>query len=56
MLHSFDLMPGCNPSYPKEKHIDRLYEDIKTLFERIKDTFRPATLTEFYNHYKRFSN
>jgi hypothetical protein len=56
MLHSFDLMPGCNPSYPKEKHIDRLYEDIKTLFERIKDTFRPATLTEFYNHYKRFSH
>ena len=56
MLHSFDLMPGCNPSYPKEKHIDRLYKDIKTLFERVNETFRPATLTEFYNHFKRYSH
>ena len=56
MLHSFDLMPGCNPSYPKDKHIDRLYNEIKSLFEIVHDTFRPATLSEFYNHFKRYSH
>jgi hypothetical protein len=56
MLHSFDLMPGCNPSYPKDKHIDRLYNEIKLLFEFVHDTFRPATLSEFYKHFKRYRN
>ena len=56
MFHSFDLMPGCNPSYTKEKHIDGLYRDIKLLFDTVHDKFRPATLSEFYNYYKRYSH
>ena len=55
MIHSFDLMPGCNPLYPSEKHIDRLYNDIKKFFELVKDKIRPATMVEFYDNFKRYN-
>jgi hypothetical protein len=51
MLHSFDLMPGGNPSFTKEKHIDGLYRDLKLLFETIHGRFRPATLADYYKRY-----
>ena len=53
MMHSFDLMPGINPSYPKERHINDLYKDLKLLFNEVSKYFRSATLAEFYDHMKR---
>ena len=39
----------------KEKHIDRLYNDIEKFFDFIKDKTRPATMAGFYDNFKRFN-
>ncbi len=41
-------MPGGSPTFLNEWDIERLYEDIEVLFERIACRFSGRTLTEFY--------
>lgn len=48
MLHSSELMPGGSPTFPNEKSISSLYQDLGVLFEFISATFEGATLEEYY--------
>jgi len=48
MLHSSELMPGGSPYFATATDIERLYSDLKTLFEFIRGRFRAATLKEYY--------
>jgi hypothetical protein len=48
MLHSSELMPGGSPTFPDDASIERLYDDLETLFESLHGRFQGATLTEFY--------
>jgi hypothetical protein len=47
MLHSSELMPGGSPSFPGEAEIERLYENLETLFEAASGKFVGATLSEY---------
>lgn len=53
MLHSSELMPQGSPIFPTKKHIEKLYRDIKKLFEVISHTFKGVTLEEYYNRFSR---
>jgi hypothetical protein len=37
MLHSSELMPGCSPTFPTQKSIDKLYDDLEELFDYAKE-------------------
>jgi hypothetical protein len=50
MLHSSELMPGGSPTYQTPAAIDRLYEDLETLFAAAQQTFQAATLKEYHAH------
>lgn len=47
MLHSSEFMPGGSPTFPGERAIETLYEDMEALFERAASRFRGATLSAF---------
>jgi hypothetical protein len=47
MLHSSELMPGCSPTFPTERSIDRLYDQLEQLFEEAQGDYRGAKLAEF---------
>lgn len=47
MLHSSEFMPGGSPTFPSEREIERLYEDLEALFESAAARFRGATLSAF---------
>jgi hypothetical protein len=49
ILHSSELMPGGSPTFPAERHIEKLYEDLEVLFSLASNTCKPATLKEYYN-------
>ncbi len=49
MLHSSEFMPGGSPSFADERAIDKLYEDLETLFARVAQHFSGATLGQFYD-------
>ena len=51
MFHSSELMPGGSPTFPTAASIERLYGDLRTLFEWVRSRFRGATLAEFYGEY-----
>ena len=53
MLHSSEFMPGGSPNFGDERAIDKLYEDLEALFERIARSFSGATLTQFHDEYVR---
>lgn len=48
MLHSSELMPGGSATYRDEAAVDRLYEDLEALFERVAPWCRSMTLREFH--------
>jgi hypothetical protein len=48
MLHSSELMPGGSPTFVTAPDVERLYRDLKKLFEFICGTFTAATLKEYY--------
>lgn len=49
MLHSSELMPGGSPSFPDEASIERLYEDMESVFRWVYDQgARGATCSEYY--------
>lgn len=52
MLHSSELMPGGSPTFPTKRHIERLYEDLTTLFSKTMQVFCGATLEEFHQQLK----
>jgi hypothetical protein len=48
MLHSSELMPGGSPVFATEDAIERLYEDMETIFaSAVSAGFVPVTLTEY---------
>lgn len=47
MLHSSQLMPGGSPTYRRPSKIDRLYEDLETLFGYLSSWCYGTTLAEF---------
>ncbi|HEY3157504.1 MAG TPA: hypothetical protein VGJ78_00975 [Vicinamibacterales bacterium] len=47
-LHSSELMPGGSPAFRKATDIERLYEHLEILFERLAGWCRGLTLREFY--------
>ena len=47
-LHSSDLMPGGSPTFPDERGIESLYQDLEVLFEYSEGSCRSGTLHEFY--------
>jgi hypothetical protein len=49
MLHSSELMPGGSPTFPTDDAIERLYEDLESVFAEAAEHFRGATLSEFYD-------
>jgi hypothetical protein len=48
MLHSSEFMPEGSPTFKTEESIDRLYADIKIIFENINRDFRGITLENYY--------
>lgn len=55
MLHSSELMPGGSPTFRTEESIERLYEDLEVLFEKISHSFEGITLRD-YEEIKRKAN
>ena len=47
MLHSSEFMPGGSPTFKDENDIEKLYEDLDTLFGEIKKNFKGRTLREY---------
>jgi hypothetical protein len=46
-LHSSEFMPGGSRTFRTEREIERLYEHLETLFERVSRRFVGATLSGF---------
>lgn len=51
MLHSSELMPGASPTFPDDKDIEALYDDLEVIFDLAQDQFTGATLTEYYQKF-----
>lgn len=47
MLHSSELMPGGSPTFPTDRSIDALYDQLEQVFEEARRDYRGATLEEF---------
>lgn len=47
MIHSSELMPGGSPLFATEKSIDKLYQNINTVFEIIAKFYDGITLSEY---------
>jgi hypothetical protein len=48
MLHSSELMPHGSPSFPDARSIERLYDDLESLFSAAAGSFIGRTLTEHH--------
>jgi len=48
MMHSSELMPGGNPLFRNASDIERLYDYLEALFERLAAWCRGTTLEEFH--------
>lgn len=55
MIHSSELMPGGSPYFANEADIERIYTEIKALFEVVSQHCRSMTLAEFHTWYARSS-
>ncbi len=47
MMHSSELMPGGSPYFATQESIEKLYKDVKILFNAIKIDFVGMTLRDF---------
>ncbi|MBF0290428.1 MAG: deacetylase [SAR324 cluster bacterium] len=57
MLHSSELMPGGSPTFPQNDDIEKLYDDLETMFGVLQERFIGMTLNEFYqNHLNSLEN
>jgi hypothetical protein len=53
MLHSSELMPGGSPTFPAERHIESLYDDLHELFAAArKAAFTGATMEEYRQEFQ----
>ena len=52
MIHSSELMPGGSPTFKNKEAIEKLYIDLKILFEKISENFQGCTLCEYYNNFQ----
>lgn len=48
MLHSSEMMPGGSPTFRTEVEIERLYENINTLFSVVSKEFMGLTLKDYF--------
>ena len=51
MLHSSELMPGGSPTFPCERDVERLYEDLEMLFGLAQRACTPLTLAAYYRRF-----
>lgn len=50
MIHSSELMPGCNPTFTAQKDIEWLFEQLDIIFKKVLDSgYVGKTIEEFYN-------
>ena len=59
MIHSSELMPGGSPNFRDEASIERLYDDLECLFEKINRSYVGIALKEcrnIFNSYKHNAN
>lgn len=47
MIHSSEFMPAGSPTFDTEEKIEKLYEDLNTLFERISLDYEGIGLTDY---------
>lgn len=47
MLHTSEMMPGCSKAFPTESDIEKMYEDLVTLFERVSKVYCGCTIGDF---------
>lgn len=47
MLHSSELMPGGSPNFQTAGSIEKLYKDMECLFERVAETRRGISLSDY---------
>jgi hypothetical protein len=47
MLHSSEVMPGGNPTFRTERHIDQLFDDMESLFSLATTLCIPSTMAEY---------
>ena len=53
MLHSSEFMPGANPFSVSAEDVDRLFVDMKTIFESLDQMkVKPVTCSEYYRVFK----
>jgi hypothetical protein len=52
MLHSSELMPGGSPIFRTDKHIEKLYSDLRRLFSTVASDLTGATLQEYFEWYQ----
>lgn len=52
MIHSSEIMPGGSPSFPTERSIELLYEDLEAMFSVAMAGCRGMTLTEFRSSHR----
>jgi len=48
MLHSSELMPAGSPLFKTAESVERLYNDLEIIFEKISNGFTGITLKEYY--------
>lgn len=51
MIHSSELMPGGSPTFKSKNDIERLYRDLRMLFDIVHKSFNGATMLEYYNYF-----
>jgi hypothetical protein len=51
MIHSSELMPGGSPTFKINRDIEKLYRDLRILFDRVQESFNGATMAEYYNYF-----
>lgn len=47
VIHSSELMPGCNPIFDTKEKIEKLYQDLDTLFKNLSNDFVGCTLSDY---------
>jgi len=53
MIHTSELMPGCNPNFQTKEDIEYLYDMLDALFSYLSERVISMTFLEYYNTVKR---
>jgi hypothetical protein len=51
MLHSSELMGGGSPTFRTHESIEKLYDDLEIIFNRISHSFTGITLKSYYEYH-----